>query len=124
MTIDTVRYEAIGCGVYEVNPTAKPDDPEERMPVACTGDDVLDGMGRIPSDALIAAQSALATRIAAALNSSEALVAAASELADWAEDTESHGEGAFDDNCPVCIAIQTVRTILASATPTAEEVGG
>ena len=58
----TDRYEAIGCGVYEVDPTAKPGDPDERHPRA------------------VCRYSALATRIADALNGSEALVTILAEL--------------------------------------------
>lgn len=63
-----MKYEAIGCGVYEIDSTAKPGDP--RQPVACTGDDI-DLNGSIdPSeyDHLANEQAALARRIADALN--------------------------------------------------------
>ncbi len=75
------RYEAIGCGVYIVDPSAKPD--AERVPVACSGDDAdLIHTPKVyyaehePDDPISKEQEALATRIADALNGSADLLAA------------------------------------------------
>lgn len=53
------RYEAIGCGVYELDPSGKPEDP--RDPIADANED-------------------MALRIADALNGSEALLEALKDM--------------------------------------------
>ncbi|KKM20739.1 hypothetical protein LCGC14_1642430 [marine sediment metagenome] len=110
---DTVRYEAIGCGVYEVDPIAKPGEATERRPIACAGDD-LDNTD--PRFGAANQQFALATRIADALNGSEALV----ETLRYARTGLSVHAG----HDPDCLQyIKRIDAAIARATPAAEEVG-
>ncbi len=92
------RYEAIGCGVYIVDPSAKPGDPDERHAVACTGDDIED-----PDEEFAGLeQLALAIRIAASLNGSADLIEALNiELDYWdnaAAEADATGHTEFTDS--------------------------
>lgn len=69
------RYEAIGCGIYEVDPATKLGDPAGREAVACT-----------EFTASTKVQFALATRVAAALNGSEALLDTLKAIAQFQRD--------------------------------------
>ncbi len=62
-----MRYEAIGAGIYELDPTAAPGDPDERERVAFV-------VPKYHANMSVEEQAAFATRIAAALNGNEALV--------------------------------------------------
>ena len=103
-----MRYEAIGCGVYEVDPTAAPGDPDERRPIAHTQ------------------HTFMAPRIAASLNGSEALVEAlgnavqlASKLADAHAGDLNHDPGLLAEAILTLIAC---RAALSAVEP-AEVVG-
>ncbi len=98
------RYKADGYGIYIVDPTAKPGDPDERQPVILVCCENIEETGPF------------ATRIAASLNGSEAVLEALTELVTEIEGTPEHGIDADDSNCPVCFARQKARTAITTAT--------
>ena len=129
-----MRYEAIGCGIYEVDPTTKPGDP--RNPVACTGDDIENDPLEPGEYAMIVGeQLAMATRIAVSLNGSEELVAALGKIYDNHEyetpagttncrfcDNNTDHDGTYADmHAPDCV-VNEIRAALSAAEP-AEVVG-
>ena len=98
---DTPRYEANGIGVYE------------------DGRRIGEGDG---NSVEVAAQNA--RYIANALNGSEALVAALTELADYVAGELTALEVPPNDEQSDWPRVHKARAIIASAAPAAEEVGG